>query len=90
MVSGNRKGKRSAYLLFSSSSFLASISWKEIVSMRSRTAAIIGAGKRYPANAGSDAVSRLLIGGRILLSVGGGTTRSGAQSREGISGLSRS
>ena len=68
-----------------------SISWKEMISMRSRTAAIIGAGKRYPASAGSDAVAKLLTGSHSGLGgVGGGTTRSGAQFRVGISGLSKS
>ena len=91
VVSGRHKGKQSLYLDLISASFLASISWKEIVSMRSHTAAITGAGRRYPANAGSDAVSSVLMGGRRALGgVGGGTTLSGAQLLVGISGLSRS
>ena len=56
--------------------------------MHSRTAAIIGAGRRYPANTSSDASSRPLIGGNCVFGgVDGGTTRLGNHFCVGISGL---
>src|ERR1700678_1897820 len=58
-----------------------------MVSIRSRTAAIMGAGKRYPASAGLGAFPSVRVtDGRFLGGVGGGTTRSGAHTLVGISG----
>src|ERR1700678_1837467 len=58
-----------------------------MVSIRSRTAAIMGAGKRYPASAGLGAFPSVrATDGHFLGGVGGGITRSGAQTLVGISG----
>lgn len=89
-MSSSRRGKQSAYFCFKSAPFFFRVSWKEMVSMHSQTAAMTGPGNRYPASAGSDAVSSV-FGGRTcgFFGVGGGTTCSGTQICGGMEGWLR-
>ena len=62
-----------------------------MISIRSRTAAMMGAGSRYPASAGSGAFSRVVtVDWHVLGGVEGGTARSGAHILVGIFGLIKS
>jgi hypothetical protein len=78
VLSGNWRGKQSAYLSFIAAFFCCNSSWNAIISMCSQTTAMTCGGRRYPANAGSPVSSRKQgFGTQILFGVGGGIIHGG-------------